>query len=76
MRPNIEAEADDDIILRVDFVREVDSFLQEVRSEWETAQSTRRLDAESVATTLKLQEKQRAIRQVVSLLDLAINLTW
>lgn len=73
MRPNIEA---DDVLLRVDFVREVDALLQEVRSEHEEALNTRALDPESVASRLKWQEKQRTINQVLSLLDLAVNLIW
>ncbi|XP_051118525.1 protein PALE CRESS, chloroplastic [Andrographis paniculata] len=72
MRPPVET---DDVLLRVDFVREVDALLQEVRSEQEAA-SKQALDPESVASRLKQQEKQRAIRQVEALLDLAINLTW
>lgn len=73
MRPTIEA---DDVLLRVDFVREVDALLREVRSEQEEALNAQALDPESVASRLKQQEKQRAIRQVEALLDLAINLTW
>ncbi|KZV18514.1 protein PALE CRESS, chloroplastic-like [Dorcoceras hygrometricum] len=73
MRPSFEA---DDILLRVDFVREVDALLQEVRSEYDEAENIQHLDPESVGGLLKQQEKQRAIRQVEALLDLAINLTW
>ncbi|XP_020550328.1 protein PALE CRESS, chloroplastic isoform X1 [Sesamum indicum] len=72
MRPTIEA---DDVLLRVDFVREVDALLQEIRSEQDEA-NTQALDPESVASRLKQQEKQRAIHQVEALLDLTINLTW
>ncbi|KAG8389379.1 hypothetical protein BUALT_Bualt02G0223100 [Buddleja alternifolia] len=73
MRPAMDA---DDVLLRVDFVREVNALLQEVRSEQNEALNTKALDPESVASRLKQQEKQRAIRQVEALLDLAINLTW
>lgn len=66
----------DDVLLRVDFVREVDALLQEVRSEQNEAQSIEGLDPESVAVRLKEQEKKQAIRQVETLLDLAINLKW
>ncbi|KAK3407322.1 hypothetical protein EUGRSUZ_K03395 [Eucalyptus grandis] len=72
LRPSSE----DDALLRVDFVREVDELLQEVRaeqSEWQDAQG---LDPESVASRLKQQEKQQTLRQVEALLDLAINLKW
>ncbi|GLU07508.1 hypothetical protein SLE2022_244640 [Rubroshorea leprosula] len=73
LRPSLEA---DDALLRVDFVREVDTLLQEVRSEQNEAQSTEGLDAESVASRLKQQERQRTISLVEALLDLAIDLKW
>lgn len=73
MRPNLEA---DDVLLRVDFVREVDVLLQEVREEQIEAVKTQGLDAESIAVRLKQQEKQRAINQVEAILDVAINLKW
>ena len=66
----------DNVLLRVDFVREVAALLQEVRSQQTEAQHEEGLDPESVARMLKQNEKQRAIRQVESLLDLAINLNW
>lgn len=66
----------DDVLLRVDFVREVDALLQEVRYEQTLLQSGEGLDAESVAFRLKQQEKQRTVHQVEALLDLAINLQW
>jgi hypothetical protein len=72
-RPPLEA---DDTLLRVDFVREVDALLQEVKSEQIEAQNAQGLDPESVASRLKQQEKQKTIRQVEALLDLAINLKW
>ncbi|XP_021907712.1 protein PALE CRESS, chloroplastic [Carica papaya] len=71
----LPAEADD-ALLRVDFVREVDALLQEVRLEENESQSAGGLDPESVASRLKQQEKQRTIRQVEALLELAINLQW
>ncbi|KAL6339813.1 hypothetical protein AAG906_034901 [Vitis piasezkii] len=73
LRPPLEV---DDPLLRVDFVREVDALLQEVRPEQSEAQNAQGLDPESVASRLKQQEKQRTIRQVEALLDLAINLKW
>lgn len=73
MRPNFEG---DDVLLRVDFVREVDAFLREVRAEQEEALHTQALDPESVASRLKWQEKQRAVNQVLALLELAVTLTW
>ncbi|XP_057966649.1 protein PALE CRESS, chloroplastic isoform X4 [Malania oleifera] len=65
----------DDILLRVDFVREVDALLQEVRSEQSRVHNEEGLDPLAVANKLKQQEKQRTIHQVEALLDLAINLT-
>lgn len=73
LRPPMET---DDVLLRVDFVREVDELLQEVRAEQRQVQSAQGLDPESVAARLKQQEKQQTIRQVESLLNLAINLQW
>ncbi|XP_065861188.1 protein PALE CRESS, chloroplastic isoform X2 [Euphorbia lathyris] len=66
----------DDVLLRVDFVREVDALLREVRHEESEAQNVEGFDAETVATKLKQQERQRTIRKVEALLDLAINLNW
>lgn len=71
----IPSEADD-LLLRVDFVREVDALLQEVRPVQDETQPAQGLDAESIANRLKQQEKQRAIRQVEALLDLAATLKW
>ncbi|KAL5561634.1 hypothetical protein UlMin_031381 [Ulmus minor] len=73
IRPPPEA---DDVLLRVDFIREVDALLQEVRAEQSEAQNAQGFDPESVASRLKQQEKQRAIRLVEALLDLAIQLQW
>lgn len=73
LRPPLEA---DDTLLRVDFVREVDALLQEVKSEQSEAQNVQGLDPESVASRLKQQEKRQTIRQVEALLDLAIDLKW
>ncbi|EEF29319.1 PAC, putative [Ricinus communis] len=73
LRPPLEA---DDVLLRVDFVREVDALLQEVRDEQNEAHNVEVFDPESVASKLKQQEKQRTIRKVEDLLELAINLKW
>lgn len=69
-------EVDDNTLLRVDFVREVDELLQEVRLEQNEVENEEGFDPESVANRLKQQEKQQTIRQVESLLDLAISLKW
>ncbi|PON52860.1 Protein PALE CRESS [Trema orientale] len=74
LRPSLEEV--DDALLRVDFVREVDALLQEVKAEQSEAQTAEGLDPESVASKLKQQEKQRVIRQVQAILDLAVNLNW
>lgn len=66
----------DDVLLRADFVREVAALLQEVQIEQSEAEDAQGLDPESVASRLKQQEKQQAIRQVEALLDLAMNLNW
>ena len=62
--------------MRVDFVREVDVLLQEVRSEQSEVQDAEGLDPKSVASRLKQQEKQQTIRLVEALLDLAVYLKW
>ncbi|KAM4097530.1 hypothetical protein ACJW30_07G007400 [Castanea mollissima] len=74
LRPPLEV---DDTLLRVDFVREVNALIQDVWYQQTEAQHGQdSFDPESVASRLKQQEKQRAIRQVESLLDLGINLKW
>lgn len=74
LRPSLEV--DDNTLLRIDFVREVDELLQDVRSEQDEEENEQELNAESVANILKQQEKQQTIRQVEALLDLAISLNW
>ncbi|MCL7047032.1 hypothetical protein MKW94_022583, partial [Papaver nudicaule] len=69
-------EGSDDLLLRIDFVREVDALLQEVRSEQEEAETAEGFDAESIASRLKQHEKQRTISQVEALLNLAASLQW
>ncbi|XP_071721037.1 protein PALE CRESS, chloroplastic [Rutidosis leptorrhynchoides] len=72
-RPAMEA---DDLLLRIDFIREVDSLLKEVRSPETGDSNIEALDPQSVANRLKEQEKKKVIRQVEALLDLAIKLSW
>jgi len=67
---------DDDLLLRVDFVREVDELLKEVQAEQDKKKQQIGFDPESVAYMLKQQEKMQTIRQVESLLDLASSLKW
>lgn len=74
VRPAMEA---DDLLLRIDFIREVDELLKEVGSvENEGGSMVEAFDPESVANRLKQQEKKKVVRQVVALLDLAIKLRW
>uniref|UniRef100_A0A1J3FH40 Protein PALE CRESS, chloroplastic n=2 Tax=Noccaea caerulescens TaxID=107243 RepID=A0A1J3FH40_NOCCA len=75
LRPPIET---DNILLRVDFVREVDALLHEVRIEEdeEAGKEGEGLDPEAIAIKLKQQEKKRTISQVEAILDLALNLKW
>lgn len=78
LRPPTETETDN-TLLRVDFVREVDALLQEVRIEEDAGAGNKGeegLDPEAIALKLKRQEKQRTIRQVEAILELAINLKW
>ncbi|XP_020268360.1 protein PALE CRESS, chloroplastic [Asparagus officinalis] len=67
---------DDDVLLRVDFVREVDALLQEVRAEQSNLQTPEGFDPDSVAVRLKQQEKQQTIHLVMDLLELAVTLEW
>ncbi|KAL5202667.1 hypothetical protein ABZP36_013619 [Zizania latifolia] len=67
---------DDDVLLRVDFVREVDELLKEVQAEQENYNVPTGNDPEAVASMLKYQEKLRTIRQVESMLELAATLKW
>ncbi|XP_020581825.1 protein PALE CRESS, chloroplastic isoform X2 [Phalaenopsis equestris] len=66
---------DNDLLLRVDFIREVDELLQEVKAE-NRGSIPQGLDPESVAARLKLQEKKQTIHQVETLLELAMTLKW
>jgi hypothetical protein len=60
----------------VDFVREVDELLKEVRAVEDKNKQQIGFDPESVAYMLKQQEKMQTMRQVESLLDLASSLKW
>ncbi|KAK1428252.1 hypothetical protein QVD17_17082 [Tagetes erecta] len=72
-RPAMEA---DDLLLRIDFIREVDTLLKEVRPAETTGSNLEALDPQSVANRLKEQEKKKVIGQVEALLDLAMKLSW
>ncbi|XP_076884847.1 protein PALE CRESS, chloroplastic-like [Bidens hawaiensis] len=66
----------DNLLLRIDFIREVDTLLKEVKPTETVGSNTEALDPQSVANRLKEQEKKKVIRQVEALLDLAIKLSW
>ncbi|KAI3668204.1 hypothetical protein L6452_43281 [Arctium lappa] len=73
VRPAMEA---DDLLLRIDFIREVDELLKEVGIPENEGSMVEAFDPESVANRLKQQEKKKVVRQVVALLELAIKLRW
>lgn len=60
--------------MRIDFIREVDELLKEVRDEENEIKIAEGFDAESIANRLKQQEKKRTIQQVETLLELAMSL--
>jgi len=68
-------QEDDDILFRIDFIRETDALLQELKGE-EKSETVMGLDPQSIAISLKLQEKERTLQQVKALRDLAISLKW
>ncbi|KAL9676797.1 hypothetical protein QQ045_005017 [Rhodiola kirilowii] len=70
-RPPPELE---DPFLRIDFIREVNELVQEVRDEQGELETAEGFDPESIANRLKQQEKQRTIHQVETLLELAMSL--
>jgi DNA-binding Lrp family transcriptional regulator len=63
-------------LFRIDFIREVDELLKEVRAEQSDIKTEQGFDPESVVARLKQQEKQQTIHQVESLLELAVTLKW
>lgn len=68
-------QEDDDILFRIDFIRETDGLLQELKGE-EKSDTVMGLDPQSIAISLKLQEKERTLQHVKALRDLAISLKW
>ncbi|XP_057856127.2 protein PALE CRESS, chloroplastic isoform X2 [Cryptomeria japonica] len=65
----------DDTLLRIDFIRETDELLEEQKLQTKS-DAVMGLDPESIAISLKLQEKERTLQQVKALRDLAISLKW
>ncbi|BBN14647.1 hypothetical protein MPTK1_6g13250 [Marchantia polymorpha subsp. ruderalis] len=68
-------EEEDDVLLRVDFIREVDNLLQELEAAPELKPITG-FDPASIALRLRQEEKKRAIAQVKDLRKLAATLKW
>ncbi|CAN8321677.1 unnamed protein product [Cochlearia groenlandica] len=77
IRPSVETDTTPFI---VDFVREVDALLREVRVEQEEEEEAGKkgegLDPEAIALKLKQHEKKQTIHQVEAILDLVLNLKW
>lgn len=72
----IDLPIEEDVLLRVDFIREIDAFLAEIAPAQSKDEFVEGLDAESVAIRLSQQQKENAIQQVRDLLKLAIELKW
>lgn len=72
----IDLPIEEDVLLRVDFIREIDAFLAEIAPAQSKDEFVEGLDAESVAILLSQQQKENAIQQVRDLLKLAIELKW
>eukprot|EP00252_Welwitschia_mirabilis_P005078 TRINITY_DN1549_c0_g1_i3.p1 TRINITY_DN1549_c0_g1~~TRINITY_DN1549_c0_g1_i3.p1 ORF type:complete len:312 (+),score=64.71 TRINITY_DN1549_c0_g1_i3:64-936(+) len=66
---------EEEILFRADFVRETDALLHEIKIH-ERSSSLMGFDPQSVALSLKLQQKERTVQQVRALRDLAISLKW
>ncbi|KAH9301569.1 hypothetical protein KI387_013152 [Taxus chinensis] len=66
---------EDDTLLRIDFIRETDELLKELKGKVKN-DAVMGLDPQSIAITLKLQEKDRTLQQVKALRDMAISLKW
>ena len=67
---------EEDILLRLDFVQEVDAFLAEIVQAHSEVEIPEGLDPQSVAIRLSQQQKEHAIKQVRDLRKLAIELNW
>ncbi|KAH7437310.1 hypothetical protein KP509_05G065300 [Ceratopteris richardii] len=72
----IDIPIEDDILLRADFIREVDAFLAEIAASQTSSELSEGLDPQSVAILLSQQQRDNAIQQVRDLLKLAIELKW
>ncbi|KAL2622094.1 hypothetical protein R1flu_002299 [Riccia fluitans] len=68
-------EEEEELLLRIDFIREVDTLLQELESATEMKPVTG-FDPASIALRLRQEEKKRAIEQVKDLRHLAATLKW
>lgn len=72
----IDIPIEDDVLLRADFIRDVDALLAEIPSSRPREELVGDLDPQSVAIRLRQQQKEMAIQQVRDLLKLAIELKW
>lgn len=66
-------EEEDDVLLRIDFIREVDGLLSELRAQ-PKIEPLQGFDAPSISIRLRQEERLRAMEQVRDLRDLAIKL--
>jgi hypothetical protein len=67
---------EEDVLLRLDFIEEVDEFLAEIVQAHSKVEIPEGLDPQSVAMRLSQQQKEHAIKQVRDLRKLAIELRW
>lgn len=72
----IDMPEEDDVLLRADFIREVDAFLAEIMEAQSKSEPVEGLDPLSVAIRLSQQQKDDAVQQVRDLRKLAIELKW
>ncbi|KAI5084211.1 hypothetical protein GOP47_0000380 [Adiantum capillus-veneris] len=72
----IDIPLEEDVLLRSDFIREVDDFLAEIAASQPKGELVGDLDPRTVAIHLSQQQKGRAIQQVRDLLNLAVELEW
>ncbi|XP_002989795.2 protein PALE CRESS, chloroplastic [Selaginella moellendorffii] len=66
---------DDDVLLRIDFIREVNQLVKEVEAQIHSHE-VEDLDTDAVALRLRLEDKKRNLQYVKDLLEVAIALKW
>lgn len=72
----IDMPIEEDLLLRVDFLRETNAFLAEILAARPKEETVEGMDPQSVAILLSQQQKENAIQQVRDLLKLAVELKW